>query len=385
MIRLTLLTSCLVLFACDEKSDAKPAAPADKVAAGKGAPEKAAPEKTAPEKGATPTAGKIGLEAPGNVPALVALARKALTCKWEEDRFSDDCAEYKAWTGEYDAFKDNKNDATLVNFLEDPDEKVRHLGVNRLFGWNGGAFADKAMAARIVTVAEKSTAKLEAYYLGGLVGHIKVKETELFPRIKAIVTSAEKDATMRGAIVSNLLPSNPESDEVFALTKDVMKDTDRQFAGSTMNAFFMGGNSKKDQTCTVFAENLDNADENMAGAAAEKLPRFHCTAQYGALLKSIEARVKAKTVSAPAFADGLSRLCEEKDVTPAQNKQAIALAHKILEEKKNPSTYAAYVRGSAVEASVTCDAKGAKKYLAKFKKDSDKTVSQKVAKALEAK
>jgi hypothetical protein len=122
----------------------------------------------------------------------------------------------------------------------------------------------------------------------------------------------------------------------------------------------------------------------MAGAA-EKLPRFHCTAQYGALLKSVEARVKARTGSVPAFADALSRLCGEKDVTPAQNKQAIALAHKILEEKKNPSSYAAYVRGAAVEASVTCDPKGGKKYLARFKKDSDKTVAQKVAKALEAK
>ena len=46
------------------------------------------------------------------------------------------------------------------------------------------------------------------------------------------------------------------------------------------------------------------------------------------------------------------------------------------------SIKATYVRGSAIDAAVACDAKGGKKYIARFQKDADTDVQERVAKLL---
>ena len=63
-------------------------------------------------------------------------------------------------------------------------------------------------------------------------------------------------------------------------------------------------------------------------------------------------------------------------------READTIAHKILEDVKNPSEYTPYTRAAAAEASVVCDPKGGKKYIAKFKADKQKSVSDKVTKLL---
>ncbi len=375
--------SCIALFSCDEKKgDAKaPEKPSAPVV--KGSPDKAA--EAAPEKGApAPTAGKAGkgIDAPGNDPKVVEAAKKVLACKWTDGAFDYECADYKAFTQDYDTFRDNKQDATLVNFLEDGDIKVRQLAYNRMTGWNGGAFADKAMAERMLVVAETTKEPLDMYYIGYLVGHIKVKETGLLERIKALVTSTEKDSSLRGAIISNFLPSNQDSDEVFALTKEITKEKDVVFARSALNSFTFAGDSKKDQICDLYVDILGGTDEDLAASAAEKISYNHCTAKFDTLLKAVEGRVKTKKITVPSYAETLRAMCTDKEVKPAQTKQAIALAHKILEDVKNPSEYTPYTRAAAAEASVVCDPKGGKKYIAKFKADKQKSVSDKVTKLL---
>lgn len=377
-----LAVSCIALFGCDEKKeDAKPAAPEKGAPATKGAPEKAA---MAPEGAPAPTPGKAGkgIDAPGNDPKVVAAAKKVLACKWADGSYDSDCADYKAFTQDYDTFRDNKQDATLVAFLEDGDLKVRQLAYDRMSGWNGGAFADKAMAERMLVVAETTKEPLDMYYIGTLVGHIKVKETGLFERIKAIVTGADKDLTLRGAIMSNLLPSNQDSEEVFELATATTKEKDVVFARSALNSFTFAGDSKKDQICDLYVDILGGENEDLAASAAEKIANNHCTAKFDTLLKAIDGRVKNKKVTVPSYPDSLRTICADKEVKPAQTKQAVALAHKILEDTKNPSDYAPYVRGSAVEASVKCDPKGGKKYIAKFKADKQKSVSDKVTELL---
>lgn len=375
--------SCIALFACDEKKEEakaapeKPNAPVVKVS-----PDK--PAEAAPEKGAPPAAGKAGkgIDAPGNDAKVVAAAKKVLACKWADGSFDYDCEDYKAFTSDYDTFRDNKQDATLVNFLEDGDIKVRQLAYNRMTGWSGGAFADKAMAERMLVVAETTKEPLDMYYIGYLVGHIKVKETGLFDRIKALVTSTEKDMSLRGAIIGNLLPSNQDSEEAFTLTKEITKEKDVVFARSALNSFTFAGDSKKDQICDLYVEILGGAEEDLAASAAEKISYNHCTAKFDTLLKAVEGRVKGKKITVPSYAETLRAMCADKEVKPAQTKQAIALAHKILEDAKNPSDYTPYIRAAAVEASVVCDPKGGKKYITKFKADKQKSVSDKVTKLL---
>ena len=362
MIRPTLLVSCLVLFACDQKEDSAPA---------KTAPQKVTDKAAAPTAAAGP---KIGLELPGNDAKVVALARKAITCKFEKSDFDSDCADLKAWKAEEDAFAGNKADATLVAFIEDDDEKVRVLGVDRLNGWGAGAFVDKALSERILTVAQ-TTKRSNA--LGFIVGRIKVKETGLFPRIKALVATPDAGNIFRGSIVSALLGANPESDEVFALIRDLLKDED--LGRAAFMGLAEGGHSKPKETCALYAATLENADEYLSSRSAENLTTFPCPPQFDTLIKSLEARVKAKKVTDGRFADTLGSLCTAKDATTAQKKKALALTHKIAEDKTIKATY---VRGAAIGAAVACDAKGGKKYIGKFQKDADPDVQQKVSKLL---
>ncbi len=365
MIRPTLLASCLVLFACDQKEAAPPA--------------KAAPDKVA-DKGAAPAAAlnvpKVGLELPGNDPKVVALARKAITCKLERLGIDSSCAEYKAWKEEEAAFADNKADATLVAFLEDADPKVRALGADRLNGWGAGAFADKALSERLLTIAEKPKDQ-RPEEIGRIVGHIKVKETQLLPRIKTLLASAEAGNIERGDVITSLLVANPESDEVFALTRDLINDPD--LGRSAFSALDEGGHSKEKETCELYGKLLGNADTYIASFSAQKVLSFPCPAQVDPMIKAVEARVKAKKVSEARFCDALASVCTEKAPTAAQKKKALALAHKIAEDKSITTTY---VRGSALEASLACDAKGGKKYLTRFQKDADSDVVAKVTKLL---
>src|SRR5262245_2489621 len=64
-------------------------------------------------------AAQRGLHAPGNDPAIVALAEGWLTCNWEVGRgYSDDCPPGRAWE-ESKLFDGGKGLPTLVAMLED--------------------------------------------------------------------------------------------------------------------------------------------------------------------------------------------------------------------------------------------------------------------------
>lgn len=363
MLKPILLASCVVvLFGCDQKEAAPPKAAPDK------------PADKGPAAPAEPAGPKVGINLPGNDPKVVALAKKALTCKFEKS-FDSECADYKAWKDETEAFAGNKADATLVAFLEDADEKVRALGISKLNQWDGGAFADKALADRILAVAEKSVKGQPP--LGEIVGHLKVKETGTFERLKKLLASEEIGNIMRGDILTSLLKANPESDEVFGLTTGLIND--EQLGRSAFSGITEGGETKAKESCAFFAANLENKDDFVSSRSAEKVASFPCKEQFDALLKSLEARVKAKKVTDAHYAEALGSLCKEKEASAAQKKKALGLTHKMVEDKTNKATY---VRGEAIEAAVACDEKGGKKYIGKFKKDADTDVVERVTKLL---
>lgn len=362
MNRLALLVSCIaVVTACNKKNDA--AKPGDK-------------------PGAAPAAAPaVGLAAPGNDAKIVELAKKALACKWDDQSafspFDAECADYKAWQDEKNAFAEHKGDATLVAFIEDPDEKVRYLGLKRL-ATDLGVLADKALAARVVAAAEKAKGPREGDPFGTLIGHTKVEDPELYPRIKALVASPNAPVNLRPAIVSNLLPTNPDSVEAFSITRDAVKDpSDSNMARTAMGAFGKLTTDKPER-CDVFLENIENPAPDHAGDAAQWLtqPRMHCSAHYDAVLKSIDARVKAKKAGSAFFPIALAGVCDPKGGSkPPQVKTALGLAHKLAEDK----ALDAHVRAQAIEASFKCDPKGGKAYLGKFKKETNAEVKEMVA------
>jgi hypothetical protein len=122
------------------------------------------------------------MAAAGNDPAVVAIFKAAVACKVDESgSFDSDCPAMN----EFDDSKvfESKADVTLLNLIEDPDDKVRRLAFKKLAQrGDEQTFKDKVAVGRILDAAEgeKTEANLE------VVGHIDVKETGTFDRVKKL-------------------------------------------------------------------------------------------------------------------------------------------------------------------------------------------------------
>lgn len=140
-----------------------------------------------------------------------------------------------------------------------------NLGEKRL-GDDLGSIQDQALAARVLSVAEKSKLRRDAGLLGALVGGIVLKDPTLYPRIKTLF-AASKDVNLRNAVVTSLLPSNPDNDEVLNWTRAVMKDpSDKRLARNAMIGFAKM-RTQKTARCDAYLENIENADTDHAGDA----------------------------------------------------------------------------------------------------------------------
>ena len=77
------------------------------------------------------SSGDSGLNHPDNDAAVVKLAKAAMKCEWKRDALAHDCEDYKAWN-KSEELDDGKNDATLLNMLDDGDKVVRFLAAKAL-------------------------------------------------------------------------------------------------------------------------------------------------------------------------------------------------------------------------------------------------------------
>jgi hypothetical protein len=366
MNRLAVFASCLVLIGgCNKKEEAaKPGS--DKPTAAASAEKPAA----------------TGLNAPGNDPKIVELAKKALTCKWEgkDDvvfaAFDNACPEYKAWRDEKAAFADKKGEATLVNFIEDPDEKVRYLGEKRL-GDDLGLLKDQKLAARVLTVAEKNKLPRD-YLLGVIIGNIVLEDPTLFPRIKKLY-AANKDINFRPAVVTDLLPSNPDNQEVFDWTHEIMKDTaDKRNAGTAATAMWKM-KTDKPARCDAFMEHVEGTEEELVshGASFITSPSLNCEAHFDKVLAVMDKHVKAKKANG-TDTNVLRNICAPKSkAKPAQQATALALAKTLADDK----TLDGLVRAGGIDAAFACDEKGGKAYANKFAGEKNEDIKSAVWRA----
>jgi hypothetical protein len=306
-------------------------------------------------------------------PKILAMATAASACKsWESGGFDSSCADYKKYSDAKDDFNDGKADASLVAMLADPNEKIRYLGAYKLNQYGKTFKTDKTMAAAVVTAAEKEKTKFAAYEIGSAVGRILVRDTGTFDRVKAIVKKHDVPDMRRG-ILSNLLFNNSDYDPVYALDKDMVKDADKSVAMAALTAFWTGGSRKADETCHLYADNIENPNDDMAAEASNALGWWgRCSSKFDMLLDSLEKRVKANNVSSASYASAARHLCEDAKSNDKQKKRGADLGRKIADRKDNK----AWVRSSALETVMKCDTSNSgRSFVGKFKKDPEKSVA----------
>ncbi len=313
-------------------------------------------------------------------PKILALAKKAAACKTYETSFDSSCADYKAWSDAKDDFNEGKNDASLVGLLEDPDEKLRLLGAEKLFQYGQGYQTDKALSARVIVAAEKELTKFAGYDVGRVAGSVKVRETGLFDRVKAMIAKHPVERIRRG-ILSRFLSSNDDNDAVFAVVRDTVNDSEPEVAGAALSSFWGSGYKKPEAVCAVYRANIDNARDELAADASNSLAwTGRCSADYDALLASLEKRANTTGKwSSSSYSSADRHICEDTKASGPQRKRAAAVARKVAETKTGQK---AWTRAAALDAVIKCDPKLGPGFVGKFKSDPDKTIQDKVKELL---
>jgi hypothetical protein len=326
------------------------------------------------------SAEKQAAEAPAPaVDARVdALARAALGCKTYDASFDSSCPGMKAWSDAREGFAEGKEDASLVAMVGDPDEKMRYLGAYKLNQYGKGFKSEARLAGAVVAAAEKEKSKFCGYELGAAVGHIQVHETGTFDRVKAMVKRHDVPDLRRG-IVSNLLFNNQDYDPAFELIREAVKDGDKSVAQQALSAFWTGGTRRGDATCKVYAENIETPNEELAAEASNYLAWFgQCSSHYDELIDSLEKRVKAGAVGSSSFLSAARHVCEDVKSTDKQKKRAAEIGRTVAGKKDLKP----WVRSTALDTVMKCDAAGGRAFVGKFKKDPEKVVADKASELL---
>jgi hypothetical protein len=313
--------------------------------------------------------GEAGLAHPDNDEEIVALAKAALGCDWGTSGFKSDCEALKEWS-KSDAFKDGKSEVTLLNLLEDENEKVRWLAARPLSSHVTGWRKDSAAAKRLLAAAKAEKDDLVVASLGGLVARIDVGATKLDGDIKDILAKS-KNQTLRKNIAESVLFNNRKEGGFYdLLQKMAREEKDKDVRKAAAGAFWVGGSDRPGETCKLWLELAGDADGDLAGHSAYHAAWWSadggCKGQWDALLDTIDKRGKAGTVTSTFMTSALSWLQEQKQASDAQKKRALKVAETIVSNEANQAT----IRSDALRIIGERDP-GAKAIATKFKDDKE--------------
>ncbi len=340
-----------------------------------------------------------GLAAAGNDPAIVAVVKAMITScgtKWDTAKgWPDDCEK------PFNDMKVEKKDATFVALLEDPDAKIRELGVSGLDRFGESYKSDKDLGTRVMAALEREPALPFNAELAYLVDDLELSSVPIGDRLKALAINPKTPVDVRETItVWWPQQSGPSNTLGYDVVKASSTSTDKKIRIAAIDGYAEFDENKHDEACAYWAANMTNADSDIAGDAYGQLTHgwtgvnahdddsdwyvtggghtgdLRCTAQIDQALSLAEAKAKAGTITDSKFVYGLGFVAKDKKSTPAQKKAAIAGLREMLSNKANKDRY------QAVPALVEADP-GEKSFIEKFK--SDPEVASSVKQALEPK
>ncbi len=313
--------------------------------------------------------GGVGMNAAGDDPAVVAIFKAAIACKVDESGYFDsDCPAMKEF--EESKLLDGKADPTLLNLMKDPDDKVRRLAFKKL-AWRGDekTFKDKVAAGRILDAAEAEKTEANLELAGEVVGHIDVKETATFDRVKKLFAGA--GIKMKKQLDRTLMAMgyNTKNDEVWAWHKGLLADADAQVRQNAMGAYWgTPGNLRRAEVCVIYKENFGHADPLVsAKAAAYSSGGSECIADLEAAINEVSKRGKANGIPSEAtdYNSVLGDPWKNSKITPAHKKHKLAVSKELALNTKLPDN----IRRGAVESAYGNDPVAGKALAASLVKD----------------
>ncbi|HEX7666695.1 MAG TPA: hypothetical protein VF407_19340, partial [Polyangiaceae bacterium] len=223
--------------------------------------------------GAVTFPANSGLNAAGNDAAILGVVKGIIaSCgtKWDASKgWPDDCLK------PYNDLKVDNKDATFVNLMEDPDAKVRELGVQGLdrFGYNFRR--DTALGPRVIAALEREPALPFNAELAYLAGNVDLSITaDAAARIKAVALNPKTPNDVKITIMV-WWPQNAGAKN--AMAYDVLKAnvnaTDKKMKIGALDGYAAFDETKHDEACAYWAANMTNPDGDIAGVAFGHLTR----------------------------------------------------------------------------------------------------------------
>lgn len=321
---------------------------------------------TAKEKAAKPEPTAKGMQAKDNDPKVVAEVKKVLDCEWKRYGFSSKCEAYKAFR-KSDLIRRGAADVTLVNLIEDEDEKVRWLAARMLRSHGRKYRDDPKLAARVLGAAEAERNEVVAGKLGDAVASIDFVATKLEDRVLELAKSHPVEK-LRAEVVNSMLFRNRKSSKIFEVVKEMARNEENAAVRrAAVRAFWIGTpRDKRNEICELWVGiGQEDKDPKIAGVAlrlAAQYTNSQCKDHYDTILGHAEKLAKAGEVKSSDIPSALRYIHKQKDATDKQKKQALAVAKTLLENDKNKDM----ARGGAMRFLGKEHPKGkdiAKKYL----------------------
>jgi hypothetical protein len=321
-----------------------------------------------------------GLHASSSDPAVVALVEEVLTCEWSDDWGpASSCEAYRAWQRS-DELK--AADATLVNMLEDPDDKLRYLASEAIGpkSWATAFRDDAALVGRILAAAKVETHERVASWLGDALAEVSyadIGDAELTDAAMGLLKTHDI-SQLRASLASGLLekaPAHPGLYELYVGLARNVEEADVRFSTHLgLRGAMTLDDDKKTAVCEVWTEGIGSTDENVASLAGELMARFEaCSEKWDALLEGIAERAEqgrlAKSANSWRDAKALKDLHAQDQATDDQKKRAVAVAKTLVENTQ----INVRARTDALRFVGDADPNGAR-FAARFLEDENSTI-----------
>ena len=309
-------------------------------------------------------------------PKIEKLAKGAFDCKVEDEVFDEECAGYKAWTGEEQLFAEGKGDSTILAMLEDADVKLRLLAAARGFDDAKKFFANKDNGVRLFAVAKKETSPTVGHELGGWVTHVDAQKAGLEKELKAF--AKHPVAKFREALAFYLMSRNqsPVAVEVVTILLD---DPDTSVRERAIGSLSTGGMTPATEPiCKLLVKQLARPDE-LAASALWAGSSSQCKGMDAQVVAELEKRVSDPTKIGRGgirYSLAAGGVCGRTQ-SPELKQKAFEVLRKLSDPKVDSPT-----RGATLDDFARCDRAGAEKVLSALARDKDKSLAQSAAKEL---
>lgn len=348
---------------------APPAGPSGAVA-----PSTPTAQSTAPAASAT-AAAPASPELAGD-PALVALAKAAAACPFDEkeEEFDEACPAYKAW---WDGGMGDLGErhALLLSMLESPDTKIQALAARPGFQNTGTFFDDPIRARRLFAVARTAKIGWVPWDVGHQIARVDAEKLGLSAELRALAKSPSASLRVGLAASASFHPTAL----VLELTRDFLKDESQNVRKSAIAALGLD-TPPVEGVCKLLTELLPRTDAESSdilwsGATSR------CPGMGELVIAEVAKRVadpsKVGEPLGPFYSMTASGVCERTKSEDLKKK-----AVRLIVSLTSPKVPSSATRVMAINVLGGCDKSAAEKALGALARDKDAAVAEQAKKSL---